>query len=212
MGEAVWAVLLPATLCVGWTVAGFILWTLVEYAVHRFIFHARPGSSTSKIGPARNHHRHHLDPDTFPTASRRLKLATIGWAAITVATCPAVGLARGGCAAAGFAAGYGVYTVTHQALHQTAPQTKLWGLEIMGLAWWSRYIRAHHLYHHFENAKRNHAVIFPPWDYLFGTAADPRSTKGGRIRVPLEKYPIPWLVGRDGRIHPEFRSDYAART
>eukprot|EP00038_Savillea_parva_P026905 m.56689 g.56689 ORF g.56689 m.56689 type:complete len:209 (+) comp7697_c0_seq2:267-893(+) len=191
-------------------VIGFVGWSLFEYSVHRYAFHASPKAGVSKTRIARSHHTHHLDPDTFPTATKRRILVSVTWVLLTLLFWPLVGRWPAAGLAGGFALGYATYTYTHQALHQCAPVGTLAGVPVPGLAAWGAYIRRHHFYHHFENAGTNHAVIFPPWDILFGTAASIHDRgHHARIRVPVKTYPILWLVDEQtGSVKPEFSGTY----
>ncbi|MEQ1505907.1 MAG: sterol desaturase family protein [Myxococcota bacterium] len=138
---------------------GLLAWTLLEYVLHRFVFHHRPGSARSaKIRQFLMHGYHHEFPNdrmrlvapplmSWPIAAAvalgyRLVLGPIGW-------WPAF---------AGTAAGYLAYDWVHYYTHHFVPQ---WAL--------GKYLRRIHLVHHHADADKNHGISSPLWDVVFGT-------------------------------------------
>jgi sterol desaturase/sphingolipid hydroxylase (fatty acid hydroxylase superfamily) len=55
---------------------------------------------------------------------------------------------------------YVAYDVVHYACHQCRPRGRI-----------GRYIRAHHLIHHFRDDAANFGVSSPLWEWIFGTRA-----------------------------------------
>lgn len=155
--------------------AGLLLWTFLEYVLHRFAFHER------KLGQraAREHLEHHAKVDHFAPLSHKLALAVPIVGAIfgvcwLVTSAPvAAGLA------VGVVTGWLSYEVLHRRIHVAAP-----------LNAYGRWARRHHLSHHFGNAKLNHGVSSPFWDHVFGTHA-PKAT----VLVPRRHATkFPWLL------------------
>ena len=70
--------------------------------------------------------------------------------------------------AVGWAAGYFFYEYQHMASHLKAPRTR-----------YQRWLRKHHLHHHFGHPMANHGVTVPWWDRAFGTLERPE-----QVRVP----------------------------
>lgn len=171
-------------------VGGVLLWTLLEYVLHRWAFHER------KLGKraAREHLRHHAKPDYFATWRHKLFLAV-----------PVLGvLGGGGYLLAGFAGlglvagtfvGWQVYELIHRATHVRAP-----------LGRYGEWARSHHLHHHFQNPKVNHGVTTPVWDWVFGTLERPAS-----IRVPRKHaQAFAWLLDEDGaEVRERYRGLYS---
>eukprot|EP00040_Diaphanoeca_grandis_P037165 m.240941 g.240941 ORF g.240941 m.240941 type:complete len:206 (-) comp33768_c5_seq19:74-691(-) len=181
---------------------GMGVWTFAEYYTHRFRFH--------KIPPEKSHRKHHLDPDTFPKLHHRVFVVLVLW----IATSPLAFILAGGidlvCVsgvgrpwfwfeltqpfAMAFASGYMVYSICHERMHKVAPST-----------WLGAKLRRHHFLHHFEDSSKNHAVIFPLWDILYGTMIDPDRP----VSVPYAKYPIEWMVDPSTKmILKKFEKDY----
>ncbi len=159
-------------------VGGVLLWTLLEYVLHRFAFHER------KLGRrvAREHLTHHAKPDYFATLAHKLVLAIPvlgGLSLVLGATLGPVGIA----VVFGTFTGWQVYELIHRATHVRAPRGR-----------YGEWARQHHLHHHFQNAKVNHGVTTPFWDIVFGTREIPSS-----IRVPRRHvHAFAWLLDADG--------------
>jgi dihydroceramide fatty acyl 2-hydroxylase len=139
-------------------VAGYLLWTLTEYWLHRVVFHFEPEGA---IGARLHflihgvHHDHPNDPKRLvmpPAASIPLALlfalafravfGADGWLPVT----------------AGFLAGYLVYDEMHYWLHHHVPTTQL-----------GRRLRELHMRHHFQDDTRGFGISAPYWDKVFGT-------------------------------------------
>ncbi len=167
--------------------AGAASWTLVEYLLHRFVFH---GSSPKAIG-AVEHRQHHARPDYFAPWWQKALAA----AAATALMLPGVALVAGAetslCFTLGFIAMYLLYEVLHRRAHTRPP-----------LGRYGRWRRRNHFAHHFADPRRAHGVSLPVWDRVFGTRLplDP-------VRVP-RRLAMSWLVDEGGRVRAAFASDY----
>lgn len=173
-------------------VGGIALWTLLEYAIHRFVFHHRALGRAA----ARDHIQHHAAVDFFAPALRKVAIAVPVLAGICALASLPLGLALGTSVPLGVAIGWVVYEVIHRRIHTSAP-----------LGRYGAWARRHHLLHHFGRADSNHGVTTPIWDLAFGTLAE-RQT----VRVPRRHASkLPWLVRSEGdapRIAPPYESDY----
>ena len=158
-----------AVAVLGWAAAGYVLWTLTEYWMHRVVFHFEPEHG---LGARLHflihgvHHDHPNDPKRLvmpPSAS--LPLAVLFLAAFHAVFGPAwtsVG--------AGFLAGYVIYDCMHYALHHRQPRFRL-----------ERRLREAHMRHHFQDDTRGFGISAPYWDVVFGTASR-RTTRSRRDR------------------------------
>jgi hypothetical protein len=175
-----------------WFVLGSASWSAAEYAIHRFVGHgpkrARPASLLGRLGPAalayefnREHLAHHADPTYFAATSRKVLAAAVAIPVATLALTPFVGVRRALSFAAGFSVAYGTYEFLHRRVHTHPPRGR-----------YGRWLRRHHLAHHYKTPRANHGVTSPLWDRIFGTEQPVE-----RIRVPKRSAPV-WLTADDG--------------
>ncbi len=143
---------------VGLVAAGWLFWTLMEYWIHRIVFHFEPES-----GPGARfhwiihgvHHDHPNDPLRLvmpPSVSVPLAAGFYGLFVLVL------GSAAGNVFAAGFLLGYLVYDMTHYYLHHFKPKTRF-----------GRLMRELHMRHHFQDDTRGFGISAPFWDYVFRT-------------------------------------------
>lgn len=168
-------------------VAGAASWTLVEYLLHRFVFHGR---SPKAIG-AVEHRQHHARPDYFAPWWQKALAALAATAAMLPGVAFVAGAETSLCFTLGFIAMYLLYEVLHRRAHTQPPRGT-----------YGRWRRRNHFAHHFADPSRAHGVTTPVWDRVFGTRL-PRE----RVRVP-RRLAMPWLVDEDGRVREDFASDY----
>lgn len=168
--------------------SGALLWTLLEYSLHRFAFHRKLFGKRV----AKEHLLHHARVDYFASAAYKAVLAVVVLTPIVGICILAMGALLGTSIPVGVLAGYAFYEVLHRRIHTAAP-----------LGAYGRWARRHHLLHHFGRADANHGVTSPLWDVVFGTLA-PRET----IRVPRQHAAkFPWLFeGRD--VAAAFAAEY----
>lgn len=137
--------------------AGLLIWSLVEYVLHRFLFHTlkpEPG----KEGRYLLHGYHH----DFPDDPMRLVMVPIGSWPLGVAWALVFYFAFGAAyfmpALAGSAAGYISYDWIHYYTHHARPTTAL-----------GKWLRQYHMRHHFQDGNSRYGVSSPLWDLVFGT-------------------------------------------
>lgn len=171
--------------------AGLLTWTLMEYGIHETLGHRPKG----KTHTSREHLRHHARTDYFTPYGQKLLAATPVVSALGAGASALAGPKRGLAYAAGVATGWVWYEVAHRRIH-THPPTSAYG----------RWLRRHHLHHHFGHPKSNHGVITSLWDHVFGTYEEP-----SEIRVPKRNVPeLPWLteINRPDQVRPAYSSEY----
>ncbi len=143
----------------GLAAAGYALWTLFEYWLHRIVFHFEPeGGFGARLHWIIHgvHHDHPNDPLRLvmpPAVSVPLAALVFGALYLIFGSryAPALG--------AGFFAGYLVYDMTHYYLHHFRPRGRL-----------SRMLRERHMRHHFQDDTRGFGISAPYWDEVFGTS------------------------------------------
>jgi sterol desaturase/sphingolipid hydroxylase (fatty acid hydroxylase superfamily) len=158
-----------ARLGVSWWMAaiffllGAFFFTLVEYLMHRFLYHI-PGTTEGKRKFQYTihgvHHDHPRDKSRLalpPVLSVVLALLFIGLYRLIMGD---LGLAFGG----GFLFGYSTYLAAHYAIHMYKPPKNF-----LSIIW------KHHNLHHYVGDDGAFGVSSPFWDHVFGTMpADPK--------------------------------------
>lgn len=151
--------------CAGAVGIGLLLWTLTEYALHRFVFHFTPKAPPPWVQRLvfLFHGIHHVQPWdkqrlVMPPAVSIPLAALFRWlfARLFVDACGAPGWLD--LAFAGFLAGYLCYDLLHYATHHVA-----------GRAAWFRWLKRHHLLHHHATPEQRFGVSSPLWDLVLGT-------------------------------------------
>lgn len=140
----------------GCLVAGFLVWTFAEYALHRWAFH---GKTMFRA----DHLRHHRDPAPFIGASPVLTWPV--FAALFAGLWAAFG-GLGAALFAGVVAGYLLYIAVHDAMHHSTPAKAL----LLGLVSGAE---ERHKAHHDQDVRGNFGIAFPLWDHLLGTYIRP---------------------------------------
>jgi sterol desaturase/sphingolipid hydroxylase (fatty acid hydroxylase superfamily) len=126
-------------------------WTLIEYLLHRVLFHHAP--ILSQV-----HERHHRSPmDLIGTPA--WASALIGLMAIAIPFWSALGFYAGTAATAGLATGYLWYVFVHYATHH-------WRLRRGSYLYRAR---LRHARHHHLSQSGNFGVTTGVWDRVFGT-------------------------------------------
>jgi dihydroceramide fatty acyl 2-hydroxylase len=144
--------------------AGYALWTLFEYWLHRLVFHFEPDRG---IGARMHwiihgiHHEHPNDPLRLvmpPAVSIPLGAVVFGalYLVFDKHYAPSVG--------AGFFAGYLAYDMLHYYVHHFRPRSRV-----------GRVLRERHMRHHFQDDTRGFGISAPYWDEVFGTSSRARS-------------------------------------
>ena len=162
-------------------------WTLVEYLLHRFVFH---GASATRLG-AKEHRKHHAQVDYFAPWWQKALAAGAATAVVLPVSIVCVGTANGFVFTAGFIGMYLVYEVLHRRAH-THPPRSVYG----------RWRRRNHFAHHFVDPRRAQGVTTPIWDLVFATRLPL-----DKVRVP-RRLAMPWLVDPRGEIWPAHADDY----
>lgn len=172
-------------------IAGVFVWTLLEYVLHRFVFHERwLGAALS-----REHLEHHAKVDWFAPWSSKFALAVPVLGGLSLVSVPLVGAAVGVPLVCGVVGGWLTYEAIHRDLHVRAP-TGAYG----------RWARRHHFRHHFGNPRGNHGVSTPIWDVVFRTL-DPEVV----VNIPKKHADrLHWMLDGDV-IDARFADTYVLR-
>ncbi len=136
---------------------GTLAFTLVEYAMHRFLFHMDAKTERTKQMRYIMHGVHH----DYPKDKDRLAMPPL--ASLTIATILLFGfrLIMQDYVFAflpGFLIGYAGYLFVHFIVHAYRPPKN-----IFKVLW------VHHGIHHYKDQAKAFGVSSPLWDYIFGT-------------------------------------------
>jgi len=146
-----------------WALVGLLVWTITEYAVHRYLFHFPAKSKFAKRMVFLFHGIHHDQPDDptrlvmppFPAVILMALLYGLFSLFIPAEFMEAF--------MAFFVIGYLCYDYIHYATHHF-PMTSTVG----------RYLRKYHLRHHHAKEASKYGVSNPLWDYILGTVSGPK--------------------------------------
>ncbi len=138
----------------GYAALGVFIWTFAEYWLHRtvFHFHRLPKLHYFIHGI---HHDYPNDKDRLVMPPGASALPALGFWLVAQAT---LGDLLALPAFAGFAIGYLWYDMTHFWTHIAKPRTR-----------YGRFLRRHHMLHHFKTPDRRFGVSTPIWDIVFRT-------------------------------------------
>ena len=142
---------------IGWFVLGLLIWTLIEYAMHRYLFHYEAKSRFGKRLHFLVHGAHH----DYPQDAHRLVAPpafSIPVAAIFyLLFLPVFGHVTPA-PFAGFLFGYLCYDMIHYATHHFSMKS--------GVGLW---LKQYHMRHHYKDDHHGFGVSNPLWDYVFKT-------------------------------------------
>ena len=154
---------------------GLLIWTLVEYTMHRFVFHYQPKSSWGKRFHFLLHGVHHDYPQDAsrlvmpPVISIPLALFFYGLFIVVFGqVAPAL--------FAGFLVGYLCYDMIHYATHHLPMKRGFW-----------LFLKRYHMSHHYKDDDVGYGVSSPLWDYVFRTKARPQATEFRNADTGLRK-------------------------
>lgn len=167
----------PAEIAGTWA-GGIALWTLIEYTLHRHLFHLDEWVQFSKWSITLHfllHGVHHLLPMdpmrlVFPPV---LTIFFIGPFYFLFRAFFAVPVAL--CLLAGGLTGYMSYDLTHYYLHHSG---------IPPLSYLGR-LKTYHLAHHYKNPKLGYGITSKVWDYVFDTVLDESTKTGHRAKAKV---------------------------
>jgi dihydroceramide fatty acyl 2-hydroxylase len=159
---------LGAAATVGLFFAGVLTWTLLEYVLHRWVFHWMKDTPTGRRIHFLLHGVHH----DYPSDKDRLvmplgfsiPLGIMVYAIIYFA----IGQLYGEAVYAGMIVGYLMYDGTHYAVHHFRQTTRV-----------GKFVKRHHMLHHHVDNEGGFGVSTPLWDVVFGTMPRPKQRPSG---------------------------------
>jgi sterol desaturase/sphingolipid hydroxylase (fatty acid hydroxylase superfamily) len=161
-----------------WSAIGFGVWTLLEYGIHRWVYHWVPYF-------IRLHDAHHKEPLAYIGAPPFVGLALIFGVIYLPAAMTNPMIASG--LTTGVLLGYLAYQSAHHAAHFCHPPRGSYLYRA----------RLRHSQHHYHRVLGNFGITTQFWDHVFGTALDQ-----GRFVVPFRR-----VVGAAGQRGPDRSSN-----
>jgi len=139
---------------------GVLLWTLVEYILHRFFFHTAPGSPAGIKAHFLAHGIHHFDPFD----ATRLVFPPLGGVGIALCIFLVLDLiiptGLSLVLMAGVLTGYLIYDMSHYISHHGSSRGP-----------WFRFLHRYHKAHHHRDPDALFGVSNPLWDLVFKTGS-----------------------------------------
>jgi sterol desaturase/sphingolipid hydroxylase (fatty acid hydroxylase superfamily) len=165
--------LTPLHLALGFTI-GVLVWSFTEYTVHRFIFHFEPKNPPPWLDRLifLFHGIHHAQPwdktRLVMPPSVSIPLALVFYFLFSRIVGGLLGAPQWvDVLFCGFVVAYVVYDMIHYATHHLPMK---WGI----LKW----LKKHHMLHHYKTPNERFGVSSPTWDMVFGTfPEEPTSTE-----------------------------------
>lgn len=137
--------------------AGLLLWTFLEYLIHGILSHR------FKTPVSTMHWQHHRDPRrVFTSPIAPIVIVPILWWMFSFL----IGKQASAFLMVGTLFGFIYYEYVHWRIHFREPKNT-----------YQENLKAHHLAHHFCNARLYHGVSSHFWDRVFGTLNDEQTRK-----------------------------------
>lgn len=136
---------------------GLLYWTILEYSLHRWVFHYVPQSTLGKEFHFVFHGVHH----DYPRDHSRLVMPLLFSVPLGIVHYMVFTQIFGewtNSIYAGLLFGYVSYDTVHYLTHLPPMKNRA-----------MKFLRTYHLRHHYEEGKRSFGVTSPLWDYLLGT-------------------------------------------
>lgn len=142
---------------------GLLFWTFAEYTLHRFLFHYKPRSPRQERVLFLFHGIHHAQPQVKTRLVMPLPVSIpMGvlffglfyliagiWLQSPEWVAPLM---------SGFLIGYLAYDLIHYATHHFSMRAGYW-----------KFIKRHHMQHHYKDPDTRYGVSSPIWDWAFRT-------------------------------------------
>ncbi len=157
--------------------SGFLLWTAVEYFLHRFPFHHDIKTEPFRLITSGLHLLHHEIPNRGDYVVAPIAMSFPFYLVIVGLFCLATrDVSNAFLLSSGLATAYLCYEWTHYSTHHRVAKTRF-----------GKYLKRHHMMHHFKDSHNYFGVTSPVWDWMFGTLPPPDATKDTTILPILSR-------------------------
>jgi len=154
---SLWHRQLSAIAVIALFLLGILLWTLLEYLIHRYAFHYEPKTRLGK----RLHYIIHGVHHDYPNDARRLVMPpsiSVPLAFFFYAVFLLIFGRLAPTVFAGLVFGYVCYDMLHYATHHFPMKRGMW-----------LWLKQYHLRHHYKYDHVGYGISSPLWDYVFRT-------------------------------------------
>jgi len=159
---------------IGLFALGLLIWSFMEYVLHRYVFHFVANNAWLKQQMFFVHGYHH----EFPSDKMRLVAPVfMSWPlGILFGLLYYAILGKGLWLQlfAGSAAGYLSYDWIHYYTHHFRPKTRV-----------GKFLRRYHMEHHFKDGESHYGISNPLWDLVFGTFKSKKDLQSDPEQKPL---------------------------
>jgi sterol desaturase/sphingolipid hydroxylase (fatty acid hydroxylase superfamily) len=147
-------------------VVGLLMWTVAEYLLHRYLFHYEPTTPRMERLFYLFHGVHHHQPQDKTRLVMPLPLsiplAILFYGLFYLVLATLLGLpAWVNPVMIGFMVGYLAYDLIHYATHHFPMRSRL-----------GKYLKRHHMIHHYKAPDARFGVSSPLWDLVMGTMTE----------------------------------------
>ena len=150
---------------VGGLVYGIFVYSLIEYLMHRFLYHWEPENRfirfiTADVG--RHHMRHHREPSDYKAAINAVQEPVVIFSsAIAAVVLVLPDFLKGFWMAAVLSGSmnYFLQELIHFGTHHMPMNNRLFAI-----------VKRHHMLHHYRNEDSNFGLFWTFWDRLLGTS------------------------------------------
>ena len=152
----------PVNILAGFLI-GIFLWTFLEYTIHRFVFHFEPHGKIAERIVFLFHGIHHAQPQVKtrlvmpPAASIPMAFIFYGLYVLVISDLLKISLWLAPIFA-GTLFGYVIYDLIHYATHHLPMRSG-----------YLKFLKQHHMKHHYKTPDKRYGVSSPLWDYVFRT-------------------------------------------
>lgn len=142
---------------------GLFLWTLLEYLLHRFLFHFPARGALQERISFLFHGVHHAQPQcktrlVMPPAVS-IPMTVVMYSLLYFLLAVLFELPQWvGPLTSGLLAGYLIYDLTHYATHHFPMRSG-----------YAKFLKRYHMRHHYKTPGQRFGVSSPLWDWVFGT-------------------------------------------
>lgn len=142
---------------------GVFVYSLIEYASHRFLYHHEPDSRFVRVvtgDVARQHMRHHSEPGKYSGAinGNQLPVVVVGTLFVGLAFVLPLPLGFSLIAVAAGGVNYAAQELIHFGTHFLPMEGRILGA-----------VKRHHMLHHYRDERANFGLFWTIWDAPFGT-------------------------------------------